>query len=385
MIIRCRRTCTSQLTPAGVARPGWSYRRLAAAWQALSPEPAALLGDGRRRRRADDRRRRADHPPGHRAGPRPAALLRPPAADRTRLASAPDRHLRPGLPGHGQQRRRARAQPPGRHRGGDPAVRAAEHQLALLLRRHRRLRRTHRRAAARSAGHRAARQLRQRGGRPGAADRPHRHRPPGRHLPGRRLPRLDDGDRRDLHLAERQPGVAGHPTAVDPPGRDAQPLPRRASRPGRRRPLRRLRPRHRRRAAGRAGGVHRRADLRQRRRGRAPGRLPAAGLRRRPRRGRAGDLRRGADRLRPDRRGVLGLRAARRRAGRDHDGQGRRQRPPDRVRGHPPGDRRGLLRRGILLLLRRRQPGVVGGRPRRARHDPRRGPAGQRRAGSAPT
>ena len=117
--------------------------------------------------------------------------------------------------------------------------------------------------------------------------------------------------------------------------------------------------------------------------------LPAgylrAGVRRGARRRRAGDLRRGADRLRPYRRGVLGIRAARRRAGRGHDGQGGRQRPSDRLRGHPSRDRRAVLRAGLVLLLGRWQPGLVGGRYRRAGRDPRRGSAGQCRSGRGPS
>ena len=116
--------------------------------------------------------------------------------------------------------------------------------------------------------------------------------------------------------------------------------------------------------------------------------LPAgylrAGVPGRARRRRAGDLRRGADRVRTDRKSLLGIPAARRGAGRDHHGEGGRKRPPHRICRHPAGDRRALRRTGVVLLVRGRQSGLLGRRHRRSRHDPRRGPAGQRRPGRRP-
>ena len=100
-----------QLTPAGVAAPrSW--------WSRPSPRPGGRCPRTPRHWSAwpardvpTDYRRRAPRPARRRRGSRPGALLRAPAAHRTRLASPPDRHLRPGLPRHGQQRRRRRAQP----------------------------------------------------------------------------------------------------------------------------------------------------------------------------------------------------------------------------------------------------------------------------------
>ncbi len=70
------------------------------------------------------------------------------------------------------------------------------------------LRRAPVRAAARRSGPRVPGQLRQRGVRPRAPARPRLHRAARRGRPGRRLPRLDGGGVRALHLAGRQPGLA---------------------------------------------------------------------------------------------------------------------------------------------------------------------------------
>ena len=67
------------------------------------------------------------------------ALLRRPAADRAGLAAPPGRHRRPRLPRHGQQRGRARPRAPAGRGRGRPAAAAAEHQLAVQLRRGRRV------------------------------------------------------------------------------------------------------------------------------------------------------------------------------------------------------------------------------------------------------
>ena len=107
--------------------------------------------------------------------------------------------------------------------------------------------------------------------------------------------------------------------------------------------------------------------------------LPGRGLRRRPAPWEPDHRRRGAGRLRPAGLLVLGLRAAGRAARHRRGRQGDGQRAPARGRGHHAGGRRALPGRRLLLLLDRRQPGVVRGRLDRAGRAGRGGPGGQRR------
>ena len=163
-----------------------------------------------------------------------------------------------------------------------------------------------------------------------------------------RVPRLDAGHRRDLDRALRQPAGGRAAAAVDPPGREPEHLSRRPSRRRRRGALRRRRDA---RAGGPGGGGHRPGRLHRRDRSTATPAacsLPDGYLQRRLRGGARGrrplHRRRGAGRLRPAGRALLGVRAAGRRARRDHDRQGDRQRLPGRRRHHDARDRRGVRR-----------------------------------------
>ena len=133
----------------------------------------------------------------------------------------------------------------------------------------------------------------------------------------------------------------------------------------------------------RTAAVIRRADPGRGRRRPAAGRLPRRGARGLRRRRRAADRRRGAERHRPHR--PLVRQPGRGRApGRHHAGQGPRRRPADR---RLPRHRR----RGRAVRARRprqhlrRQPGLVRGGARRARHHRGRRPARQREDASAST
>ena len=134
-----------QVARAGVAVPRFVAASVAAAWRTVVADPSALV-PGAARRVGRDRRRRTARAPRERVRRRAGALLRRPAAHRARLARAPDRHRRAGVPRHGQQRHLARSRAPAARRCRRRAVAAAQHQLALPLRRGRRVLRAARRA-----------------------------------------------------------------------------------------------------------------------------------------------------------------------------------------------------------------------------------------------
>ena len=130
----------------------------------------------------------------------------------------------------------------------------------------------------------------------------------------------------------------------------------------------------------RAGAPDLRRRLLERRHLRGATRLPSRGLRARPRRGCALPRRRGAGRVRPRRRGVLGLRAGRRRARHRHARKADGERASDGAVDHDPGDR-GRVRRALALLLDVRR--LTGRRSRRLGRPRRDRARTARRAGRA--
>ena len=187
------------------ARPARPRRRRASGppGSALCPDPSPLLGHRRGRARARRSARSSPRPPRARGRLAAAPLLRRPAGVRPRPRPRPLRRRRPPVRRRHQQRRGHRPRAPRGRRGRPPPVPAAEHELALPLRRDVRVRGAARRAPARAARPRVPRQLGQRGRRPRAAPRARGHRPAGRGRARGRLPRLDDGDRRALRQRRR--------------------------------------------------------------------------------------------------------------------------------------------------------------------------------------
>ena len=198
----------------------------------------------------------------------------------------------------------------------------------------------------------------------------------------RGLPRLDVRHRRRVHLHRRQPERAGHPARLGARGGRAEHLPRPV--PGRRRVAVRRYAVGCCRAGGRAGG------------------RPAAFIWPSPCYGNAGGMAlpdgylaavyaevqaarralhrgRGAGRLRAAGRLVLGVRAAGRRARTSSRWPRRRATATRSARSSPPARSPAVPGRRVLLLLHRRQPVSLRDRPRRARRDRGRGPAGERR------
>ena len=137
------------------------------------------------------------------------------------------------LPRRLQQRAVGRALAPARHRGGDAAAGDAQHAHQVPDRRRRRLRRAAARDAPDRPGARDVHLHRERGERPGAADRPAPHR---RHRGDRDRQRLPRGDRRGGG-ALPQPGRAV-PLGRGRPGGARAGRRGRISRPGSRPPSR---------------------------------------------------------------------------------------------------------------------------------------------------
>jgi hypothetical protein len=114
----------------------------------------AIVAAGRARSQVAGVRRRA------------GALLRTPAADGARLGESADRLDGTFLPRHGQQRLQHRPLASTAHRGGRPTAGHPQHQLPVPVSTDRRSQRTPASDGARGVRHRAARQQRNRGGRP---------------------------------------------------------------------------------------------------------------------------------------------------------------------------------------------------------------------------
>jgi hypothetical protein len=336
--------------PASDASPSSNRDSAACASRGVcaTPRPATCsqMPRAKPRPRARPIRRRSWAPTAYRSGagdaPCPAgaragrgrrrrALLRRAAADRARVGSAPHRHAGPRLRRPRQQRDRDRARPSRLRRPHLAATAPAEHELALPLRRLRRVHRAARRAQPRPvARHRHPRQQRV-GGR---GPRPHAR-------PGR--------DRRRDVIAVRE-SYHGWTSAADavstsafdnPHAADSRPdwvhrrRPERLPRPSPRTGCRgRLRARGRRPRAlpGRRGPpgrrLHLRAGARQRRWRHPAGRLSHGRRRRRARARRPGDRRRGAGRLRAPGILVLGEHDAGARARHRLGGEGGGQRLP---------------------------------------------------------
>ena len=245
-------------------------RRSPRPWLELCPDPSSLLGflPGVAAAARDDpaallARRDAV------LADDPGPLLRRPAPDRARLAPSPRRHDGRGPRRHGQQRRGARAQPPGRRGGRRAPAPLLNTNSRFLYEPMVAFAEAPRRPLPGAARHRLPRQHRLRGERPRAPARPDGNGQRGRPRRPRRVPRLDRRDRRDHHVHARQPARARDAARVGPPGRGAEHVPRPAPRPGRRHPLRRRRardPRAPRRRRPGARRLHRGGAVRQRRR-----------------------------------------------------------------------------------------------------------------------